>query len=53
GFPLACLVFILVKDPNYYDTVLDHPYFIPACFFVGIMLTVNLIVMRVLTNIKV
>ncbi len=53
GFPLACLVFILVKDPNYYDSVLDHPYFIPACFFVGIMLTVNLIVMRVLTNIKV
>ncbi len=53
GFPLACLLFILVKDPNYYDTVLDHPYFIPACFFVGIMLTLNLIVMRVLTNIKV
>jgi len=53
GFPLGCLLFILVKDPGYYDSVLDHPYFIPACFFVGIMLTLNLIVMRILTNIKV
>ncbi len=53
GFPLACLVFILVKDPNYYDSVLNEPYFIPACFFVGIMLTLNVIVMKILTNIKV
>ncbi|GAA6158723.1 MULTISPECIES: type II secretion system F family protein [Ruegeria] len=53
GFPVFCLVFILVKDPGYYDEVIDHPWFIPACFFVGIMLTLNLIVMRILTNIKV
>ncbi|GAB4534635.1 MAG: type II secretion system F family protein [Ruegeria sp.] len=53
GFPVGCLLFILVKDPNYYDSVLDHPWFIPACFVVGIMLTLNLIVMRILTNIKV
>ncbi|MFY2824030.1 type II secretion system F family protein [Ruegeria sp. MALMAid1280] len=53
GFPLFCLMFILVTDPNYYDDVVDHPLFIPLCFFVGIMLTLNLIVMRVLTNIKV
>ncbi|WP_299658916.1 type II secretion system F family protein [uncultured Ruegeria sp.] len=53
GFPLACLMFILVKDPNYYDSVMDHPFFIPACFFVGIMLTLNLIVMKILTDIKV
>ncbi len=53
GFPLACLMFILVKDPHYYDSVMDHPYFIPACFFVGIMLTLNLIVMKILTDIKV
>ena len=53
GFPIACLLFIQVTDPHYYDSVLDHPLFIPACFFVGIMLTLNLIVMRVLTNIKV
>lgn len=53
AFPLLCLVVILVNDPGYYDEVMDHPYFIPACFFVGILLTINLIVMRWLTNIKV
>jgi tight adherence protein B len=53
AFPLLALIGTLLKDPNYYDGVLDHPYFIPACFFVGIMLTVNLVVMRFLTDIKV
>ncbi|WP_428928168.1 type II secretion system F family protein [Marinibacterium sp. SX1] len=53
GFPLMCLILILVNDPGYYDEVLDHAYFIPACFIVGIMLTMNIFVMRMLTNIKV
>jgi tight adherence protein B len=53
AFPLLALIGTLLKDPNYYDGVMDHPYFIPACFFVGIMLTVNLVVMRFLTDIKV
>ena len=53
AFPLLSLVAILVQDPNYYDEVLDHPYFIPACFVVGILLTANLFVMKALTNIKV
>ncbi len=53
AFPLLCLIVILVNDPGYYDEVLDHPYFIPACFVVGILLTANLFVMRYLTNIKV
>lgn len=53
GFPLFCLGAIMVNDPGYYDEVIDHPYFIPACFVVGILLGMNLIVMRVLTNIKV
>lgn len=53
GFPVACLIFIQVAKPDYYDNVLDHPWFIPACFIVGIMLTLNVIVMRALTNIKV
>ena len=53
AFPLVALVVILVNDPTYYDGVLDHPLFIPACFIVGIMLTMNLFVMRYLTNIKV
>ena len=53
AFPLFCLGAIMVNDPGYYDDVLDHPYFIPACFVVGILLAANLVVMRVLTNIKV
>ena len=47
------LIVINIADPNYYDDVKETPYFIPACFFVGIFLAVNLVVMRVLTNIKV
>ncbi len=53
GFPIVALIVINVSDPNYYDEVRDHALFIPACFFVGIMLALNLYVMRVLTNIKV
>jgi len=34
-------------------TMSTHAMFIPACFFVGIMLALNLYVMRVLTDIKV
>jgi tight adherence protein B len=53
AFPLLSLMAIMVKDPNYYDNVMDSPYFIPACFLVGFMLALNLFVMRMLTNIKV
>ena len=53
AFPLVALVVINVGDPHYYDDVRDHPWFIPACFVVGIFLCVNLLVMRVLTDIKV
>ena len=53
GFPLFCLGGILAKDPGYYDSVIDHPWFIPACFVVGAFLVANLIVMRALVNIKV
>ncbi len=53
AFPVLALVFINVAKPDFYDNVLDHPLFIPACFFVGIMLTMNLLVMRALINIKV
>ena len=53
AFPLIALIVINVGDPNYYDEVRDHEFFIPACFVVGIMLTINLFVMRVLTDIKV
>ncbi|MEM1076729.1 MAG: type II secretion system F family protein [Pseudomonadota bacterium] len=53
GFPIVCLIVINVSDPNYYDEVRDHAYFIPACFVVGIFLALNLFVMRILTDIKV
>lgn len=53
GFPIFCLIFITLTDPHYYDDVIDHPYFIPACFIVGGFLTANLLVMRMLVNIKV
>jgi tight adherence protein B len=53
AFPIVALIVINVSDPHYYDEVRDHAYFIPACFVVGIMLALNLFVMRILTNIKV
>ena len=53
GFPVAVLLVIQLADPHYYDEVLDHPWFIPACFVVAVFLAVNLIVMRMLVNIKV
>jgi tight adherence protein B len=53
GFPVFALIAITVMDPHYYDEVMDHPYFIPACLFVGGFLALNLMVMRWLTNIKV
>ncbi|SLN72397.1 Bacterial type II secretion system protein F domain protein [Roseivivax jejudonensis] len=53
GFPVGALILIQVTKPNYYDDVLDHPWFIPCCFIVAILLTANLFVMRMLTNIKV
>ena len=53
GFPLLALVGIQLLDPHYYDKVMDHPWFIPACLVVGAFLAVNLIVMRALVNIKV
>ncbi|WP_371037022.1 MULTISPECIES: type II secretion system F family protein [unclassified Rhodosalinus] len=53
AFPIVALIAINILDPNYYDEVLDHPWFVPACFLVGIFLTANLFVMRMLINIKV
>tara|TARA_R110000850_G_scaffold141056_6_gene262664 strand:- start:501 stop:1463 length:963 start_codon:yes stop_codon:yes gene_type:complete len=53
GFPVGALIVINVAKPGYYDEVKETPYFIPACFFVAIFLGINLLVMRVLTNIKV
>ncbi len=53
AFPLLALVGINLLDPNYYDEAMEHPWFIPACLVVGAFLTLNLIVMRALVNIRV
>ena len=53
GFPIAALIAINLMDPNYYDEVMDHPFFIPACFAVAAFLGLNLFVMRKLVDIKV
>ncbi|WP_371226132.1 type II secretion system F family protein [Roseovarius sp. 2305UL8-3] len=53
AFPLIALVCINLLDPHYYDEAMEHPWFIPACLVVGVFLTVNLIVMRALVNIRV
>ena len=53
GFPVMALIAINVMDPNYYDEVKDHWLYIPGCIAVGVFLGLNLIVMKILTNIKV
>jgi len=53
AFPLIALVVINLLDPDYYNEAYEHAWFIPACLVVGAFLTVNLIVMRALVNIRV
>jgi tight adherence protein B len=53
GFPLGALVAINMLDPTYYDAVYDEPVFIPAAILVAVMLTINVLYMKIMTNIKV
>lgn len=53
GFPLVALVGINLLDPHYYDEAMQHPFFVPACFVVGIFLVANIVVMKALVSIKV
>ena len=53
AFPLAALVAINMIDPLYYDEVKDTAAFVPAGIFVGVMLTINVIYMKIMTTIKV
>jgi tight adherence protein B len=52
-FPVGVLVIIQVLKPDYYDTVKDTPAFIPAALIVAAFLTVNVIFMKIMVNIKV
>ncbi|MCW1917378.1 type II secretion system F family protein [Rhodobacter sp. KR11] len=53
AFPLGALVMINVIQPNYYDDVQETAAFIPACLIVAVLLTINVIFMKVMVNIKV
>jgi tight adherence protein B len=53
GFPIVALVMINVIKPDYYDEVRETSAFIPAALFVVVFLIINIIYMKVMTNIKV
>ena len=52
-FPVIALLLVQVVDPEYYDRVSDHPFFIPGAIVTFILLLANIIFMRILVNIKV
>ena len=52
-FPFGALMMVNITNPGYYDKVSLSAFFVPACIFVGIFLTLNIIIMRALVNIKV
>ncbi len=52
-FPILALIGINVMQPDYYSEVMGTPVFIPACAAVAVMLALNMIIMRMLVNIKV
>ncbi|MBL9074724.1 type II secretion system F family protein [Tabrizicola sp.] len=53
GFPIVALVMINVIQPDYYDEVKTTSAYVPAALFVVTFLIINIIYMKVMTNIKV
>ena len=53
GFPIAALLMINVIQPDYYDEVKGTSAYVPAALFVVVFLIINVIYMKVMTNIKV
>lgn len=53
GFPLGVLTVIQITKPTFYDTVKDTEYFIPAALVVFMFLFMNMMFMKIMTNIKV
>ena len=53
GFPIGALIMINVSQPNYYDEVMESAVFVPAALGVAVFLTVNVIFMKIMVNIKV
>jgi tight adherence protein B len=53
GFPIGALLMIQVLKPDYYDEVMETPYFIPLALVVATFLIINVIFMKIMVNIKV
>jgi tight adherence protein B len=53
GFPLGVLLVIQVVAPDYYDSVKETPYFMPAAIVVFVLLACNVAFMKIMTTIKV
>ncbi len=53
AFPAAALMAILAIKPDYYDDVMETAAFIPACIIVGLMMALNVVIMRAMVDIKV
>lgn len=53
AFPIGALILITVVRPNYYDDVKETAAFVPAALFVCVFLIINIIYMKMMTNIKV
>lgn len=53
SFPFFVLLVIQVFKPDYFDTVKDTAYFIPAALVVFAFLGVNILFMKMMVNIKV
>ncbi len=53
AFPVIALIMILIFKPDFYDEVMLTSSFVPACIFVAVFLVMNVVFMKVMTNIKV
>lgn len=53
AFPFIAILAVNLLDPNYYDKVIDHPLFTIGCFVVFGFIVANLVVMKMILNIKV
>ncbi|MDP3263011.1 MAG: type II secretion system F family protein [Tabrizicola sp.] len=53
AFPILALIMINVIQPDYYDEVRETSVFIPTALVVVVFLVVNIIFMKIMTNIKV
>ena len=53
AFPIGALILITVVRPDYYDDVRETAAFIPAALFGVVFLIINIIYMKMMTNIKV